>query len=210
MPFRPRSRNRRWNFQSPVNDSAWGISRCKTHYLPGAEYAMWVRCSPGTLEDALHLRSMSIMVPPTTLSAIGLDLGQQPVRGSQPRDLPIRQISPGPFHPVLRCLPPLSSASGHRTHTSPRFPTIPFTPRPQKELVGPTGFLKPRPDLHTTCCAIMSCPFASAPAWAHNQGQEECERQSEECRSIPGHQTFLVVSPSFRALQLAACHPEAF
>ena len=30
----------RWNFQSPVNDSAWGISRCKTHYLPGAVYAM--------------------------------------------------------------------------------------------------------------------------------------------------------------------------
>ena len=71
VPFRPRSRNRRWNFQSPVNDSAWGISRCKTHYLPGAVYAMWVRCSPGTLEDALRLRGVSIRVPPTTWTRFG-------------------------------------------------------------------------------------------------------------------------------------------
>ena len=119
---------RPWNFQSLDNDSAWGISRCKTHYLPGAVYAMWVRCSPGTLEDALRLRGVSIRVPPTTWTRFG----QQPVRGSQPRDPPIRLISPGPLHPVPRCLPPLSSASGHRTHTSTRFPTIPLTPRPQR------------------------------------------------------------------------------
>ena len=121
-----------WNFLSLDNDSAWGVSRCKTHYLPGAVYAMWVHCSPGTLEDALCLRGVSIRVPPTTLSAIGLALSQQPVRGSQPRDPPIRLISPGPLHPVPRCLPPLSSASGHQTHTSSRFPTIPLTPSPQR------------------------------------------------------------------------------
>ena len=122
----------RWNFHSLVNDSAWVISRCKTHYLPAVVYAMWVCCSPGTAEDALRLRSVSIRGPPTTLSAIGLDLGQQPVRGSQPRDPPIQLISPGPVHPVPHCLPPISSALGHWTHTSPRFPTIPLTPRPQR------------------------------------------------------------------------------
>ena len=53
-----------WNFLSLDNDSAWGVSRCKTHYLPGAVYAMWVHCSPGTLEDALCLRGVSIRVPP--------------------------------------------------------------------------------------------------------------------------------------------------
>uniref|UniRef100_A0A452G5R8 Testis-specific Y-encoded protein 1-like n=1 Tax=Capra hircus TaxID=9925 RepID=A0A452G5R8_CAPHI len=37
----------------------------------------------------------------------------------------------------------------------------------------------------------MSCPFASDQAWGH----EERERQSEECGSILGPWTFLVVSP---------------
>ena len=164
---------RRWNFQSLDNDSTWGVSRCKTHYFHGAVYAMWVRCSPGTLEDTLRLRGVSIRVPPTTLSAIGLALSQQPVRGSQPRDPPIWLISPGPLHHVPRCLPPLSSASGDWTHTSPRFPTIPLTPRPQRA----SGSHSSEPHLRTTCCAIMSHPFASAPAWGHDQGQEECERQ---------------------------------
>ncbi|KAJ1057321.1 hypothetical protein K5549_022061 [Capra hircus] len=41
----------------------------------------------------------------------------------------------------------------------------------------------------------MSCPFGSDPAWGHGQSQEERERQSEECGSILGPQTFLVVSP---------------
>ena len=171
--FRLRSRNPSLEFQSLDNDSAWGISRCKTHYLHGAVYAIWVRCSPGTLEDTLRLRGVSIRVPPTTLSAIGLALSQQPVRGSQPRDPPIRLISPGPLHHVPRCLPPLSSASGDWTHTSPRFPTIPLTPRPQRA----SGSHSSEPHLRTTCCAIMSHPFASAPAWGHDQGQEECERQ---------------------------------
>ena len=41
----------------------------------------------------------------------------------------------------------------------------------------------------------MSHPFISDPAWGHGQGQEEHERWSEECRSVLGPQTFLIVSP---------------
>ncbi|XP_059740346.1 testis-specific Y-encoded protein 1-like [Bos taurus] len=41
----------------------------------------------------------------------------------------------------------------------------------------------------------MSHPFISDPAWVHGQGQEEHERWSEECRSVLGPQTFLIVSP---------------
>ena len=68
-------------------------------------------------------------------------------------------------------------------------------PTPKKQ-VGPTGLLQPGPPLHTTCFgALMSHPFISDPAWGHGQGQEEHERWSEECRSVLGPQTFLIVSP---------------
>ena len=70
----------------------------------------------------------------------------------------------------------------------------PSLPAP-KELVGPTGLLQPLPPLRTTCCAIMSRPFTSAPAGDQGQAQEERVRQSEEGGSILGPQTFLIVSP---------------
>ena len=41
----------------------------------------------------------------------------------------------------------------------------------------------------------MTHPFVSAPAWVRDQGQEERQRRSEECRSVLGPQTILVVSP---------------
>ena len=121
-----------WNFQSRVSDSTWGSGRCKIQYLCGAEHASWACWTPGTTEDPLHSSRISIMVPPTMVSVIGLDLGQQPVRGSQPRARPISLIYPGPVCLVLCCLPPLSSASGHSTHTSPSFPNIPLTPCSQR------------------------------------------------------------------------------
>ena len=126
---------------------------------------------PGTTKDAVQSRNVSIKVPHTMLLAFGLDLGQQPQRGSQPRDRPIWLISPGPVHHVLRCLPPLSSASGHPTHTSPHSLPSPSLPA-LKELVGPTEWLQPEQHLHTTCCASMTCPFTSAPAWGRDQGEE--------------------------------------
>ena len=58
---------------------------------------MWWSWSPGTLEDALQSRGVSIRVPSTNLSAIGLDLGQQHVRGSQRRALTVWLMSQGPF-----------------------------------------------------------------------------------------------------------------
>ena len=151
--FRLRSRNPSLEFQSLDNDSAWGISRCKTHYLHGAVYAIWVRCSPGTLEDTLRLRGVSIRVPPTTLSAIGLALSQQPVRGSQPRDPPIRLFPQGPFtmsHAV--CLPFLQpQGTGHTpapaSLPSPSFPT-------PKELVGPTALSRICAPLVVLLCPI--------------------------------------------------------
>ena len=51
--------------------------------------ATWWSWSPGTAEDALLSKGVSIRVPSTTLSAIGQDLGQQHVHGSQPRALPV-------------------------------------------------------------------------------------------------------------------------
>ena len=65
-----------------------------------------------------------------------------------------------------------------------------------KKQVGPTGLLQPGPLLHTACFgAIRSHPFTSDPVWGHGQAQEEHERWSEECGSVLGPQTFLVVSP---------------
>ena len=144
---------RRWNFQSLDNDSTWGVSRCKTHYFHGAVYAMWVRCSPGTLEDTLRLRGVSIRVPPTTLSAIGLALSQQPVRGSQPRDPPIRLISPGPLHHVPCCLPPLSQPQGTGHTPAPASLPSPSLPAP-KELVGPTALSRICAPLVVLLCPI--------------------------------------------------------
>ena len=70
-------------------------------------------------------------------------------------------------------------------------PTLPTA----KTIVGPTGLLHPGPPLLTTCCdAIMSCPLASDPGWGHGQSEREHERRSEECGSILGPQTSLVVS----------------
>uniref|UniRef100_A0A452FYG0 Testis-specific Y-encoded protein 1-like n=1 Tax=Capra hircus TaxID=9925 RepID=A0A452FYG0_CAPHI len=40
----------------------------------------------------------------------------------------------------------------------------------------------------------MSCPLASDPGWGHGQSEREHERRSEECGSILGPQTSLVVS----------------
>ena len=59
--------------------------------------ATWWSWSPGTAEDALLSKGVSIRVPSTTLSAIGQDLGQQHVHGSQPRALPVWLMSQGPF-----------------------------------------------------------------------------------------------------------------
>ena len=55
--------------------------------------ATWWSWSPGTAEDALLSKGVSIRVPSTTLSAIGQDLGQQHVHGSQPRALPVWLMS---------------------------------------------------------------------------------------------------------------------
>uniref|UniRef100_A0A4W2DQI2 TSPY n=1 Tax=Bos indicus x Bos taurus TaxID=30522 RepID=A0A4W2DQI2_BOBOX len=52
----------------------------------------------------------------------------------------------------------------------------------------------------------ISCPFTSAPARGHCQGQEENERRSEEGRSVPRPRTFLVVSLGTHP---TACHPDA-
>ena len=40
----------------------------------------------------------------------------------------------------------------------------------------------------------MSCPLASDPGWGHGQSEREHERRSEECGSVLGPQTSLVVS----------------
>ena len=87
---------------------------------------------PGTTKDAVRSRNVSIRVPHTTLLAFGLDLGQQPQHGSQPRDRPIWLISPGPVHHALCCPPTHSSASGHPTLASSHLPTIPLTPCPKR------------------------------------------------------------------------------
>ena len=157
--------------------------------------ATWWSWSPGTAEDALLSKGVSIRVPSTTLSAIGQDLGQQHVHGSQPRALPVWLMSQNLFtrswagqHPFLQ---PQATPDTPATASRPclSLPTL-------KKQVGPTGLLQPVPPLHTTCFgAIMSRPFTSDPVWGHGQGQEEYERWSEECGSILEPQTFLVVSP---------------
>ena len=65
-----------------------GISRSRSMAVPGVareakhatsleqNVATWGHWSPGSMEEALWSRGMSISVPPTTLLAIGLDLGQ--------------------------------------------------------------------------------------------------------------------------------------
>ena len=59
--------------------------------------AMWGRCIVGTVKDALWSSGMSVNVLLSTLSATGIDLGQQPVHGSQPRAPPVQLISQGLF-----------------------------------------------------------------------------------------------------------------
>ena len=71
--------------------------RCKTLYLPGIESGHVGNWSTGNTEDSLRSRGVSIRVPSTTLSDIGLDLYQQHVRGSQPRAPPVQLIFQGPF-----------------------------------------------------------------------------------------------------------------
>ena len=66
------------DFQSLVNDCAWASGRCKTHYLPGAEYATWVGWSPGTVKNAIWSRDVSIRVLLTTLSASALIWASSP------------------------------------------------------------------------------------------------------------------------------------
>ena len=157
--------------------------------------ATWWSWSPGTAEDALRSKGVSIRVPSTTLSAIGQDLGQQHVHGSQPRALPVWLMSQNLFtrswagqHPFLQ---PQATPDTPATASRPclSLPTL-------KKQVGPTGLLQPGPLLHTACFgAIRSHPFTSDPVWGHGQAQEEHERRSEECGSVLGPQTFLVVSP---------------
>ena len=160
--------------------------------------------STGNAEDSLQSRGVSIRVPSTTLSDIGLDLYQQHVRGSQPRAPPVQLIFQGPFtlswafrHSFLR------HQAIHNT-PGPASPSSPSHPAP-KELVGPTGLLQPGPPSRTTCCAPKSRPFASAPARGHGQGQKERERRSEEGGSVPGPPTFLVVSPGAHGTKRHGC-----
>ena len=134
--------------------------------------AIWCSWSPGTAEDVLRSRGVSIRVPSSTLSAIGLDLGQQHVRGSQPRAVPVWLMYQSLFtrswahhHPFLQPqATPDTPATASRSYLS--------LPTPKKQ-VGPTGLLQPGPPLHTTCFgALMSHPFTSDPVWGHGQVQE--------------------------------------
>jgi len=183
------------------------ISKCRSMTAPGVaadaksaislkqNLATWWSWSPGTADDVLRSRGMSITVPSSTLSAIGLDLGQQHVRGSQPRAVPVWLMYQSLFTPSWADHHPfLQPQSTTDTPTTASRPCLSL-PTPKKQ-VGPTGFLQPGPPLHTTCFgALMSHPFISDPAWGHGQGQEEHERWPEECRSVLGPQTFLIVSP---------------
>ena len=122
---------------------------------------------PGTTKDAVRSRNVSIRVPHTTLLAFGLDLGQQPQHGSQPRDRPIWLISPGPVHHALCCPPTHSSASGHPTLASSHLPTIPLTPCLQRAS-GPHRFTAASATIvhHLLCCYVPSLHiFTSSGSW---------------------------------------------
>ena len=144
-------------------------SRCKTLYLPGKESGHVGHWSTGNAEDSLQSRGVSIRVPSTTLSDIGLDLYQQHVRGSQPRAPPVQLIFQGPFTVSWAFRHSFLWHQAIRNTPAPASPSSPSHPAP-KEQVGPTGLLQPQPPLSTTCCAPKSRPFASAPARGHGQG----------------------------------------
>ena len=163
-----------------------GISRSRSMTTPGVaadaklassleqNLATWWSWRPGTMEDVLRSMDVSIRVPSTTLSAIGL--GQQPVCGSHPRALPVWLMSQGPFTLSWAVHQPFLQPQATPHTTAPASRTCLSIPSPKKQ-VGPTGLLQLGLPLHTTCFgAIISRPFTSDTAWCHGQGQEECER----------------------------------
>ena len=125
---------------------------------------------------------MSIRVPPTTLSIASLDLGKEAVRGSQPRLPPVWLMSQGPFTMAWAVRHPFPWP-----HATPKTPLPASQPSPSfptpKELVGPTGLLKPGPPLCTIVCAVISCPFISAPAWA-KRSMRGGQRKAEASRTL--------------------------
>lgn len=138
--------------------------------------ATWGRWSPGSGEAALSSRGVSLRVPPTSLSAIGLDLTQQPEPVSEPRGpacwADLRAPSPGlSGTPLFSLRPPA-------THQAPPPAHSALTPPQRARESHPVTSV--RPPLRTTYCAIMSGPFASAPARGHSHVPEQRERGPEE------------------------------
>ena len=153
--------------------------------------ATWGRWSPGERESALWSRAVYSRVPPTTLSAICLDFAQQPERVSEPKcpacwaDLhgPSPGVSGTPFFSLRPPATHQPSPPDHSALTPPHRASEPHT------------VTSAVPSLCTTCCAIMSGHFASAPTQGHGQVLEEHERWSEKGESVPGLSTFLAWSP---------------
>ena len=165
------------------------ISKCRSMTAPGVaadaksaislkqNLATWWSWSPGTRKDALQSRGMSIRVPSTTLLAIGLDLGQQPVRGSQPRALPVWVMSQGPFSLSWDVHYPFLQPQATPDTPAPASQPCLSLPTPKKQ-AGPTGLLQTGPPLHTTCFGAIMSVLSLLTARGHGQGQEERERWS--------------------------------
>ena len=95
---------------------------------------------------------------------------------------------PGPVHSVLGCLPPISSAPGHPTHTSPCFPTITLTPHPQRAS-GPHRFTAASAAIvhHLLCCYVPSLHiFTSSGSWPGPRRVSEAVRGRREDPGTPG------------------------